>query len=85
MVELDRDRIRNVFVKMDRHKHGIGTLLMRHIEDIARQEGRSGVFLHANASAVDFYLKLGYTKGKEIEENIGGDALKMVLMKKSLT
>jgi N-acetylglutamate synthase-like GNAT family acetyltransferase len=83
-VALDQDRVRNLFVKMDRQQQGIGTLLMHHSEDIARQEGRSSVFLHANVSAVDFYLKLGYSKEKVIEENIGGTAIKMIVMKKSL-
>jgi GNAT superfamily N-acetyltransferase len=81
---LDQDRVRNVFVRIDHHQQGIGKILMQHIEDIARQQGKVRLALRASVSAVVFYQKLGYAIVEEVEERIGGAVIKVVEMAKTL-
>jgi len=81
---LDQDRVRNVFVRVDHHKRGIGKILMQHIEDIARQQGEVRLVLRASLSAVVFYQKLGYAIVEEIEEQIGDAVIKVIGMEKTL-
>jgi GNAT superfamily N-acetyltransferase len=82
---LDQDRVRNVFVRIDHHQQGIGKILMQHIEDIARQQGKIRLSLRASVSAVVFYQKLGYAIVEEIEERIGDAVIKVVEMAKTLS
>jgi GNAT superfamily N-acetyltransferase len=81
---LDQDRVRNVFVRIDHHRQGIGKILMQYIEDIARQQGKVRLGLRASVSAVVFYQKLGYAIVEEIEERIGDALIKVVEMAKPL-
>ncbi len=81
---LDQARVRNVFVKIDHHQQGVGKILMQHIEDMARQQGKVRLGLRASISAIVFYQKLGYTIVEEIEEPIGDVVIKVVEMAKTL-
>ena len=81
---LDNGRIRNVFVKMGRHRQGIGTQLVRYCEEVAAHQGKLNVFLFANLAAVDFYQDLGYSIIEEKTETIGAASLNMMLMVKRL-
>ncbi len=80
----DNGRIRNVFVKMGRHRQGIGSQLIRHCEEVAAHQGKLNVFLLANLSTVDFYQELGYSIIEEKTEMIGAASLNMMLMVKRL-
>lgn len=80
---LAQDRVRNVFVRIEHHKRGIGKILMQHIEDIARQQGKVRLALRASVSAVVFYQKLGYVTVEEIEESIGDALIKVIEMAKT--
>lgn len=71
------------FVRIDRHQQGLGKILMQHIEDIARQQGKNRLNLRASVSAVVFYQKLGYAIVEEIEERIGDTVIKVVEMSKT--
>jgi N-acetylglutamate synthase-like GNAT family acetyltransferase len=81
---LDQDQVRNVFVRIDHHQQGIGKILMQHIENIARQQGKIRLSLRASVSAVVFYQKLGFAIVEEIEERIGNAVIKVVEMAKTL-
>jgi N-acetylglutamate synthase-like GNAT family acetyltransferase len=81
---LDQSRIRNVFVRTDHHRRGIGSQLVRHLEDIAARQGKVNVFLFANLSTVDFYQEQGYSIVEEKTEAIGTVTLAMMLMIKRL-
>lgn len=61
--------------------HGVGALLMAALEDEAEHQGLGQVFLHAQTSVVEFYLKLGYqSEGPEFEEaGIAHQAMRKVL------
>lgn len=49
--------------------HGIGTLVLRTLLDVARSRGLGSVSLHAQRTAVPFYQKHGFTiEGEEFEE-----------------
>lgn len=81
---LDRERVRSVFVRTDRHKQGIGKLLMRHVEETARRRNFTRVDLLANVGAVDFYRSLGYTRGEDREIEVGEVRITVVAMEKAL-
>jgi putative acetyltransferase len=49
-----------LFVKSNMLKQGIGTLLMKHIESLARKKGYQLVTIESSITASDFYRKLGY-------------------------
>ncbi|MFH0793427.1 MAG: GNAT family N-acetyltransferase [bacterium] len=55
-------RLRQMSVAISHQKKGIGTLLMQFAESYAREHGYTQIVMHARASAVSFYEKLGYTK-----------------------
>ena len=61
--------------------HGVGALLMAALEDEAEHQGARQVFLHAQLSVVQFYLKLGYvSEGPEFDEaGIGHQAMRKQL------
>ena len=79
---LDQGQVRNVFVRIDHHQRGIGKILMQHIEDIARQQGKVQLVLRASVSAVVFYQKFGYAIVEEIEKQIGDALIKVIEMAK---
>jgi len=81
---LDQSRIRNLFVRIDHHRRGVGSQLVRHLEDLAAQQGKLNVFLFANVSAVDFYQEQGYAIVEEKTETIGVVSLTMMMMIKRL-
>ena len=81
---LDGERIRNVFVRIDQHKKGIGSELVSAIEKIAGQKSIRRLYLYSNISVVMFYTKLGYQKIEDISEEIAGEPIPMVRMEKIL-
>ena len=62
---LDQERVRNVFVRIDRQRQGIGKILMGHVESFAARQGKKRLFLWANIAAVGFYQGLGYAGAKK--------------------
>ncbi len=81
---LDQERVRNVFVRIDRHGQGVGKLLMQAVEDAARKQGQPRLCLEASLYAVRFYEKLGYLRQKELVEQIGEAQMRVVLMEKKI-
>ncbi len=62
-------KMRQVAVKEDLQKGGIGTALVNESEHFCTECGFKQIVLHARKDAVPFYRKLGYkTKGKQFEE-----------------
>lgn len=73
--------IRTVFVDTKSHKEGIGTALIKHLEDVARKKGYESIEVPSTITAQGFYEKLGYKKiGDNHEENVGT----LILMSKTL-
>ncbi len=81
---LDGDRVRNVFVDVDRHGRGIGRLMMNEIEDHARANQLQRLFLHSGIAGEGFYHKLGYTTIAPIEHDLDGVPLPLIKMEKEL-
>ena len=77
---LKNNIILSVFVDVNAQGKGIGTKLMRYLEEMARKKGFKKVVLPSSITSVSFYSKLGY---KIIEEQIN-DAGKNIIMEKML-
>lgn len=73
----EQGQIRDVFIDIQYHKKGLGTLLMQKLEEIARIKKSRKVFLYAATSSVDFYTKLGYIIIKEYDFGKEGIQIKM--------
>ena len=62
-------RLRQMAVSNTLRGKGIGKALMVFAENVARDRGFKKMTMHARASALGFYEKLGYTQmGEEFEE-----------------
>ncbi len=62
-------KLRQVAVKSDRHRSGVGTSLMEGIERTLLRKDFTQVILHSRTTARGFYEKLGYrVEGDEFEE-----------------
>ena len=55
----------------DYRKHGVGSALLNALQDIAKVQGITDVFLHAQTSAIDFYKKHGYRVNSDIFMDAG--------------
>ncbi len=50
-------------------RHGVGSLVLRRLVELARTRGLSGVYLHAQADALGFYAAHGFVaEGPEFDE-----------------
>jgi GNAT superfamily N-acetyltransferase len=81
---LDGDRIRNVFVDIDMHGRGIGSLLMAHVEAQAGAHDLTCICLHASPGAQGFYRRLGYEVTERIERELDGIPAPLIRMEKDL-
>lgn len=82
---LDGDRVRNVFVAVQRQRRGIGRALMADLEAQARANQRSRVYLHASLSAESFYRRLGYQTRRRVEREVEGFPVPVIHMEKELS
>ena len=57
-----RGQLWALFVSPERQRLGLGTLLVDHIEDFARQRGLEKLELSASLTGVEFYERLGYQR-----------------------
>ena len=81
-IALEDDTISGFFVAPDRQGRGIGTYLLRFMEERARQKGLRFLRLSASLTAVGFYEKLGYRPfGDEGGDDVYG---RVVPMRKQL-
>lgn len=64
-------QIRYMAVRGDLQGKGLGSVILRSLEDEARAMGLSSVFLNARQSAVDFYLRFQYRLEQEIDPFLG--------------
>lgn len=72
-VELNNDKLSNLYVDRDRLKKGIGKSLLLFIEGYARKKGITRLHLRSTPSAITFYKKFGYKivkVEKKIEQGI---------------
>ncbi|WP_371806374.1 GNAT family N-acetyltransferase [Candidatus Lokiarchaeum ossiferum] len=77
MATFSNDIFGSVFVNPDYHGQKIGAKLMKALEKLAKKQGSSTVTLNSSINAVNFYIKQGYTKGKEIQDGKFGKSIQM--------
>ena len=70
-------RIGRMAVLQASRKSGVGTLLLRALEDEARRQGVNGLMLHAQLSAMDFYKRHDYVPHGGVFEEAGMPHLEM--------
>jgi predicted GNAT family N-acyltransferase len=63
-------------------KHGLGKVIIRALEEVAREQGATSAKLHAQTHAEGFYKKLGYTTASAVFME---DGIPHVLMVKTLS
>src|SRR3989339_824605 len=68
-VDLDDNEIKGLYVLSNRIKEGIGTKLLKFIEEIAKNKGIKIINICSTKSAIPFYKKNGY-KLIEIKKSI---------------
>ncbi len=79
---LNKGELRSLYVLPEFQQKGIGTKLLKAVEQKASQKGYTELSLEANPSAKPFYERLGYRKTKESKiKDIG---IKVILMEKEL-
>ncbi|MEW6208731.1 MAG: GNAT family N-acetyltransferase [Acidobacteriota bacterium] len=59
-IDLHVSQITHIYVSQERHRAGIGSTLLKALEDMAQRAGRSAIRLDSTAEAFDFYRKNGY-------------------------
>lgn len=52
--------ILTLFVKIEKHRQGIGSMLIKKIEEYAKSVGAKELYIPASIYACEFYRKLGY-------------------------
>ncbi len=71
-ITLEHDYIGVLFIHPDYMNLGIGTLLMHHVEQIARENNIKKIRLNSSITAKLFYHKLGYELiKKNVHEDVG--------------
>jgi N-acetylglutamate synthase-like GNAT family acetyltransferase len=58
------NEVRTIYVNPKYQKRGIGTKIIKKLEDYAKKHKIKKLYLHAMSSAVPFYIKKGYIKSK---------------------
>jgi predicted N-acetyltransferase YhbS len=76
----DGQQVRTVFVRPDRHKLGVGSLLMRTVEALALERGMNRLSLLSSITAQGFYRRLGYEPVRDVFHG----AERTILMEKQL-
>lgn len=68
-------KLHKLYLEVTEHGRGLGSLLLRHVEDEARRRGLPTVVLGVNrfnAKAIRAYQRNGYTVRRELKTDIGG-------------
>ena len=76
--------LRACYVVPEAARRGVGTALVRAIEELAAQNGLGTLHLHASLNAEPFYLSLGYQSRGGEEIRLGGQPMVTVKMSKSI-
>jgi N-acetylglutamate synthase-like GNAT family acetyltransferase len=77
---LDAGSVRTVFVAPDTQGRGIGKLLMRAVEEAAREAGLQALVVPSSVTAEPFYAKLGF---KAVRDSYYGEE-RTIIMERSL-
>jgi len=76
---LEGEVVRSVFVDPDRHRQGIGRLLMAELEAVARNAGAVRMVVPSSLTAQAFYLALGFNV---VREHLEGGERTLIMERK---
>lgn len=81
-----KERLASLFVRGDRHRQGIGRMLVQRFEDAVAKQGSIVVRVAATLYAVPFYLAMGYKRSTGVRSgwSFEGRGLPVQPMKKVL-
>jgi GNAT superfamily N-acetyltransferase len=79
---VDMNEIRLLFVHPDHQRKGIGSGLLKHLEDLVPPALFSGIFVYAAPAAAGFYRMHGYQSGGEHVEHLGSITVPTIFMTK---
>ncbi len=86
VIDLEENKIGGFFIRKGYINKGIGTKLIKFIEDYARKKGIRKIILYSTPYAISFYKKLGYQKSKKQSKKlrVGNVIIKQTKMEKKL-
>ena len=70
-VTTDKYKIRYMAVREDLHRSGIGSEIVRKLEEEAKRQGSKAIVLNARENAIAFYKSLGFVIGDPYESDTG--------------
>lgn len=73
---LEGEVVRSVFVDPDRHRQGVGRLLMAELEVVVRKAGAVRMVVPSSLTARGFYLALGFNV---VREHLEGEERTLVM------
>jgi len=80
-----QSEVRGVFVRPNTSRRGIGGVLLRQIEDVARERELQELHLDASLNSVEFYMGVGYEPVEGRRHRLrSGVEIRCVLMAKTL-
>ena len=81
----EHGEIMAVYVDPSHVRRGVGRLMMAKLEEVARADGATHLYLNAALNSVGFYAACGYQRMKEtVYMTRGGLVIKCALMEKDL-
>jgi GNAT superfamily N-acetyltransferase len=83
-IALHKDFVVGFYTRVRNLGQGIGTLLMSHVEQVAKQQGFKEIQLAASPAAFQFYYKNGWKKVRDILPRYAGVEFEETLMAKLL-
>jgi len=54
-------QISQLVVRKDKQKMGFGSIMLRHLINVAKQSGGKEIILHARIPSIEFYKKVGFS------------------------
>ncbi|SOP96327.1 GNAT family acetyltransferase [Pseudomonas syringae pv. syringae] len=73
---LEGEVVRSVFVDPDRHRRGVGRLLMAELERVARKAGAVRMVVPSSLTAQGFYWALGFNV---VREHLEGEERTLIM------
>jgi len=85
MLDIENAQISAIYIHPDASGRGIGTLLLRELENIAHESTIDELTVHATLNAQGFYTRLGYVERFMTTHTLpDGSKLKCIQMTKEL-
>lgn len=70
MGRLEKNKIATIYFKPSYHKKGGGSLIMKHLEKLARKKNIKKVYLESLLQSTGFYGKFGFKKVKRLKSPV---------------